>query len=131
LVIILIATFSCADKETNYMFMKSQSATIMSYQQQGYYEYNSRLNHSMWEELQSFETDLLSQTTYETIKSLDLKIKSKKLDMGCYIIPWRHKDKSLNQDDIIMLEWNPNAGVIIRVFTKSELVKELLPLQSF
>ncbi|RIA08888.1 hypothetical protein OE09_0713 [Flavobacteriaceae bacterium MAR_2010_72] len=129
--LILIMVFYCNQKPIDYYFVERQSEAIQTYRQQAYYEYSSRFNDSIWKVLQSFDNNLLNDAAFETIKNLNYKVIQEKHSTGCYIIPWRHNKNILQYNDIIMLEWNPNFGVIFRVFTKSEHIKELLPFQSY
>ncbi|TVZ57646.1 hypothetical protein NA63_0132 [Flavobacteriaceae bacterium MAR_2010_105] len=129
--LILIMVFSCNHKPIDYYFVERQSEAIQTYRQQAYYEYSSRFNDSIWQVLQSFDNNLLNDAAFETIIKLNHKIKQEKHATGCYIIPWNRNKNIPQYNDIIMLEWNSNFGVIFRVFTKSEHIKELLPFQSY
>ena len=66
-----------------------------------------------------------------TVKTLSAKINKERNIMGCYIIPWKSDFNKPISNDIIMMEWNSNTGVIIRMFTKSSQIIEILPSQSF
>lgn len=126
-----VVLFSCEYQEVDYSFKTRQSEAIMGYRQQGYFEYASRLNDSMWQVLENFDKTILNEKTLYIIKDLNLKIKSEKHALGCYVIPWKHHERISDQNDVIMLEWNASLGVIIRVFTKSERIKRTLPSHSF
>ena len=74
---------------------------------------------------------MASGTILRTIEKVNKRVSKEKNVLGCYIIPWTKNKRDLVSNDVIMLEWNHEEGVVIRLFTKSEIVKENLPSQSF
>jgi len=130
LVIILFFVVSCsADEE--YSFQESQSEIIQKFRKEGYYEYNSRLNDILLAELNSLENGFLCASTLETITDLSEKVKKEKHAVGCYVIQWESTKSDPQDNNAITLEWNSRHGVIIRMFTKSSLIKQHLPLNSY
>ncbi|MCB0447092.1 MAG: hypothetical protein KDD03_06200 [Gelidibacter sp.] len=127
---LLMLSVGC-NTQTTYFFTESQSKTIDAYRRQGFYEYATPLNNDMWLFLKTRETDLASGTILRTIEKVNKRVSKEKNVLGCYIIPWTKNKRDLVSNDVIMLEWNHEEGVVIRLFTKSEIVKENLPSQSF
>ncbi len=128
--ILLILSYGC-NTESTYFFIESQSKTIDSYRRQGFYEYASPLNNEMWNILKAKESNFYSNEIIQTIEKVKDKVAKEKNEFGCYIIPWSENRTDSISNGIIMLEWNQNAEVIKRIFTKSEIIKENLPSQSF
>jgi len=129
-VIILFLLVSCSPEE-DYSFQESQSKIVQKYRKEGYYEYNSRLNDILLAELNSLENGILCSETLETIGNLSEKVKTEKNATGCYVIEWESSKSDPQDNNAITLEWNSKHGVIIRMFTKSSLIKQHLPLNSY
>ncbi|MFC4723572.1 hypothetical protein ACFO5O_14645 [Geojedonia litorea] len=130
-VVITFVLISCQKKNEHYSYIASQSEAVKRFRQEGYFEYASRLNDSLLKELESIDSNVLKKNTLKMIKELDLKLKSEKQVLGCYVIPWMHHENTQVHENVMMLEWNYNFGVIIRIFTKSNQIKHLLPSQSY
>jgi hypothetical protein len=126
----LTLLLGCNLKST-YFYSESQSKTIDAYRQEGFYEYASSLNDSMLNILNNYDKTILNPSMINTVKTLSAKINKERNIMGCYIIPWKSDFNKPISNDIIMMEWNSNTGVIIRMFTKSSQIIEILPSQSF
>lgn len=124
---IISMVFTGCTPDEDYSFQGSKSV-VENFRKEGYYEYSSRLNDILFAELNSMENDILSASMLETIETLSEKIKNDRHPAGCYVIEWE-SEKAHN--DVITLEWNDKHGVIIRMFTKSLLVKRRLPLNSY
>ena len=129
-IIILFLLISCSPEE-DYSFEESQSKIAKKFRKEGYYEYNSRLNDILIAELNSLETGILCSETIETISNLSEKVKKEKNAIGCYVIEWESSKSDPQHNNAITLEWNSKHGVIIRMFTKSSLIKQHLPLNSY
>jgi len=127
LIVCISLLCSCTSKPT-YQYIESQSKLINAYREQEYYEYASRLNIEMWEVLKNSDNNLFNKQSLEAIEGVSKIASYEKNILGCYIIPWNNKS-FLN--DIIMLEWNADAGVVIRFFTKSKTIFEMLPESSY
>lgn len=128
--IILFFLVSCSPDE-DYSFEESQSRIVQKFRKEGYYEYNSRLNDILLAELNSMENGILCSETIETIDDLSEKVKKEKKATGCYVIEWESSKSDPQDNNAITLEWNSKHGVIIRMFTKSSLIKQHLPLNSY
>ncbi|MDR6969502.1 hypothetical protein J2X31_003535 [Flavobacterium arsenatis] len=128
--IILFLLASCSPDE-DYSFEESQSKIVKKFRTEGYYEYNSRLNDILLAELNSLETGILCSETLETISDLSEKVKKEKNTTGCYLIGWESSKSDPLDKNAITLEWNSKHGVIIRMFTKSSLIQQRLPLNSY
>lgn len=130
LVIFLFFLVSCSPEE-EYSFQESQSEIVQKFRKEGYYEYNSRLNDILLAELNSLENGILCSSTLETITNLSEKVKKEKHAVGCYVVQWESTKSDPQDNNAITLEWNSKHGVIIRMFTKSSLIKQHLPLNSY
>lgn len=129
-IVVLLFLVGCSPDE-EYSFQESQSEIVQKFRKEGYYEYNSRLNDILLAELNSLETGILCSPTIETIAVLSEKVKKEKHAMGCYVIEWKSSKSDPLDNNAITLEWNSKHGVIIRMFTKSPLIKQHLPLNSY
>lgn len=130
-IILLMTLFACANKSA-YQFKESQSQTIDAYRRMGYYEYSSRLCDSLWGYFQKSSPELIDKAITTTLKELNEKLLLEKPNTGCYLVNWQNSYENQAQQDVIILEWNPNIQtVIIRMFTNSPKIKSLLPEQSF
>ncbi|WP_308992443.1 hypothetical protein QLS71_000385 [Mariniflexile litorale] len=128
--LIAIILLESCEAHSGYYFEKSQSKVIDSLRHLGHYEYNSRLNDSLCMVLNNPNNKLMTPTTYTTIVSITNKL-SKTKSSGCYVIDWQTLETKQNFTNVILLEWNPNGGIIIRMFTRNKYLKEKLPKQSF
>lgn len=128
--ILLVLLVSCSPDE-DYSFEESQSEIVQNYRQKGYFEYNSRLNDILLAELNSLENGILCSETLETISDVSDRVKKEKNTKGCYVIQWEGSKQDPEDQNAIVLEWNSKHGVIIRMFTKSSLIKQHLPLNSY
>lgn len=126
----LFLLMSCSPDE-DYSYEKQQSVIVEKFRTDGYHEYHSKLNDILFAELNSLENDLLPTSTLETIAVLADKVKEEKNTAGCYVIEWGSQQSDPQDKNAIILEWNTKQGVIIRMFTKSSLVKQRLPLNSY
>jgi len=130
LVLLFFFLAGCSPDE-DYSFQESQSEIVQKFRKEGYHEYNSRLNDILLAELNSLENGILCSSTLETIANLSEKVKKEKRPMGCYVIEWESPKSDPQDNNAITLEWNSKHGVIIRMFTKSSLIKQHLPLNSY
>ena len=128
--ILLLLLVSCSTDE-DYSFQESQSEIVQKFRKEGYYEYNSRLNDILLADLNSLENGILCSSTIETIADLSEKVKKEKHTKGCYVIDWNSIKSDPQDNNAIILEWNSKHGVIIRMFTKSTVIKQHLPLNSY
>ncbi|WP_346242411.1 hypothetical protein [Mariniflexile soesokkakense] len=128
-VFLAILLGSC-ESHSDYYFEESQSRVIDSLRHLGHYEYSSRLNDSLTIILKGSNNNLVSQTTYNTIESLTKKLTESK-DYGCYVINWQTPETTQKYTDVILLERNPNTGIIIRMFTRNKYLIEKLPEHSY
>lgn len=117
--------------EEEYSYEEPQSEIVEKFRTEGYHEYHSKLNDILFAELNSLENDLLPTSTLETIAILADKLKEEKNTAGCYVIEWESQQSDPQDKNAIILEWNPKQGPIIRMFTKSSLVKQRLPSNSY
>lgn len=117
--------------EEEYSFQEKQSEIVQKFRKEGYYEYNSRLNDVLFAELNSLEQDVISSSMLETIAYISEKLKKEKHSMGCYLIEWDNLKTDADEHNAITLEWHQKHGVIIRMFTKSAKLKQLLPQNSY
>lgn len=127
--LVLLVLGSCCP-EDSHTFRDTQQQTIENLRKSGYHEYHSKLNDVVLAELNSWESDVISTATIEKVSELAEIIKREKNPNGTYVIEWEHA-KSQSDKNTITLEWNPKAGVVIRIFTLSEKIKNKLPLQSY
>lgn len=130
IIIILFFLVGCSSDE-EYSFEQSQSEIVKKFRKEGFYEYNSRLNDVLLAELNGIDNEILSPSMLETIETLSKRIKKEKKVMGCYVIEWENCKDLPEENNTILLEWNAKHGVIIRMFTKSAVIKEQLPLNSY
>ena len=129
-IILLFFLVGCSVDE-DYSFEESQSEIVQKFRKEGYYEYNSRLNDILLADLNSLENGILCSSTLETITELSEKVRKEKHVKGCYRIEWKSSKSDPEDNNAITLEWNSKHGVIIRMFTKSSLIKQHLPLNSY
>lgn len=127
---LLFFLVGCSPDE-DYSFQESQSEIVQKFRKEGYHEYNSRLNDILLADLNSLENGIICSSTIETIAVLSEKIKKEKHTVGCYVIEWNSSKSDPEDNNAITLEWNSKYGVIIRMFTKSSLIKQHLPLNSY
>jgi|GEM_PF-4529094 len=128
---ILFSFLTGCSPDEEYSFQESQSEIVQKFRKEGYYEYNSRLNDILLAELNSLENGILCSSTLETIADLSEKVRKEKHTIGCYVIEWESAKSDPQDNNAITLEWNNRHGVIIRMFTKSSLIKQHLPLNSY
>lgn len=129
-VALLFFLVGCSPDE-EYSFQESQSEIVQKFRNEGYYEYNSKLNDILLADLNSLENGILCPSTLETIAELSERIKKEKHAIGCYVVEWKSSKSDPQDNNAITLEWNSKHGVIIRMFTKSSLIKQHLPLNSY
>ncbi|WP_372757121.1 hypothetical protein [Mariniflexile sp.] len=80
--------------------------------------------------LSSRKNNLVTPTTIKTITSITNKLSETK-SSGCYVMDWKTAETKSEYNNVILLEWNENAGIIIRMFTRNKYLKEKFPRQSY
>lgn len=121
---------ACSPEE-DYLFQDNQSEIVQSFRKEGYFEYSSRLNDILFAELNSIDNEIISPSMLETIELISKKVKEEKNTSGCYVIDWKSVKNDATDNNAITLEWNQKQGVIIRLFTKSQNIKQQLPSNSY
>jgi len=125
----LLILCSC-QPQVQFKYAKKEAVLVRSLREQMFYEYSSPLNNAMkiYMELElAKEPDI--KLPLEKIKATEAKIQKEQPQTGCY-----YYESTIPQSDkkiFIIMEWNPNAGVIIRIFTDSNHLIEKLPNNSF
>lgn len=118
----------CTEDHTN--IQKNTSEVILNLRTNGYHEYQSKLNDVVLAELNSWEGNLIDTEVIEKISELAAMVKLEKSSDEIYVIEWDDTENE-NLKNTITLEWNPEIGVVIRIFTLSEKIIEVLPAQSY
>ncbi|WP_291084485.1 hypothetical protein [Flavobacterium sp. BFFFF1] len=116
---------------TNYTYSEKQSEIVSNYKMKGYFEYNSRLNDVMVSELNNYDSQMMPEDTRNAILEAAEKLEKERPTAGCYVIEWDPQVSKNAKDNAITVEWNSEAGVIIRMFTNSVQVAKRLPTQSY
>ncbi len=119
----------CSHKE-QFRYEKKQSVLIRSLREQMFFEYSTPLKETMkiYMELELANHPNL-QLPLEKIYQTEQKLKIEKPQLGCYYQTFQgfDGDKKL----YIIMDWNNKDGVIIRFFTNSNQIIDILPDYTF
>lgn len=129
LLLFIFNCWSCSHVEP-FRYEMKQAVLIHSLREQMFYEYSSPLNEAMkiYIELELANEPLI-KLPLEKVYEMEKKIKKEKPLLGCY-----YRETNVGTGDkklFIIMEWNNNVGVVIRLFTNSNYVVDKLPNASF
>lgn len=129
---LLISLFLCSScsRQVQFLYEEKQAVLIRSLREQMFYEYSSPLNDAMkiYIELElANEPDIA--LPLDKIYEMEKKIKKEKPALGCYY----QESNVLSEEKklFVIMEWNKNDGVIMRLFTNSNYIIDKLPNATF
>lgn len=123
--LVLYCSWSCSPSEA-FRYELKEATLVRSLRDQMFYEYCSPLNEAMkiYIELE-LAKDPLIQLPLEHFYKTEQKIKQERPLLGCYYL--ESNIASGNKKLFVIIEWNQNAGVLVRLFTNSDYIADKFP----
>jgi hypothetical protein len=115
------------NSERTYYYEKNSTEFITQLRIQNYYEYSGPFNSAMQNQLKAYDASVINSTSLNTVFDVSQIVAEQKNVIGSYVIYWQKDPINSASENYILMEWNPNSGVIIRMFTQLEELYRHLP----
>lgn len=130
--VLLFVFVSACIEATHFKYEPSQSAVITNLRSKSMFEYSSPLTAGMCNALAKLERGkFISTEEYDAILETAIRLENERPTLGCYFTQFDFNVDGRKSSHTVIMDWNKNAGVIVRFFTADEAAFKKLPFKSF